>query len=68
MARKKINKLRGDTFAISPTPSPARKSVEVKKAKNGFVVSSYHPENGEQLYIAKSHKEAVGYASKCLKI
>ncbi len=65
--KAKVNKARGDTFAI-PAPSLPRKSVELKKASNGFVVSSYHPDKGEELYIAKNRKEAQKRATKLLKI
>lgn len=63
----KVNVKRGDTFAM-PTLSLPRKSVELKKASNGFVISSYHLDKGEELYIAKNKKEAQKHASKLLKI
>ncbi len=44
---------------------PARKSVDIKKANNGFVVSSY-TERGEKVFIAKTKKEAKSFADKLL--
>lgn len=44
------------------------KNVNIKKANNGFVVSSY-PENfngKEKVFIAKTSKEAKEIASKLL--
>lgn len=43
-----------------------RKSVDIKKADNGYVVSTWDL-NKEKIYIAKSKKEAMKYASKILK-
>ena len=65
---KKERKLHpGDTFAIKePTPIPSS-NVSLKKAKNGYVVSSFK-DGQECLYIAKSHAEAQKYASKLLKV
>lgn len=65
--KAKVNKSRGDTFAMPASPSPARKSVEIKRASNGFVVSQYH-DGKDSLYIAKTHKEAQDYANKLLKM
>ena len=66
---KKIKKVepqhKGDTFAL---PEPAkRSSAEIKRAKNGYVVSSYK-DGQEHLYIAKSKKEAHTHAHKLLKV
>ena len=48
--------------------SPVRNksvSVDIKKANNGFVVSSWDLDK-QKTYIAKSKKEALNYASKIL--
>jgi hypothetical protein len=42
------------------------KTVDIKKAKNGYIVSQYGM-NGEQCYIANDNKEAQAYAAKLLK-
>lgn len=41
-------------------------SVNVTKAKNGYVVSSYS-DKGSTTMVAKTQKEAQGHASKLLK-
>ena len=41
-------------------------SVDVKKADNGYVVSTWDLDK-QKTYIAKSKKEAMRYASKILK-
>ena len=54
----------------SPTKSlPRSKSVTIKKAINGVVVSSWDDsgDGGEKVYIAKNKKEADKYVSKLLK-
>lgn len=53
--------------ALAEKPMPMRKSVDMKKAMNGFVVSSYG-DNGEKLYIAKTEKEAMEYVEKCMSM
>lgn len=58
---------KGDTFAMPMMKPTPRRSVDIKKATNGFVVSSYQ-ENGEKLFIAKTQEEAQKYANKLLKI
>ena len=40
-------------------------SVDIKRANNGFVVSTWDLEK-QKTYIAKSKKEALKYASKIL--
>lgn len=65
MAKNKM-KHPGDTFSMENKPV-TRKSVDIKKAINGFVISSWD-NNVEKLYIAKDKKEADKYASKCLTI
>jgi len=39
--------------------------VDLKKAKNGYVVSSWDG-MGEQVYIAKNKSEALEYVSKIM--
>ncbi len=48
---------------------PRSKSVTIKKAINGVVVSSWDDsgDGGEKVYIAKNKKEADKYVSKLLK-
>ena len=41
-------------------------SVDVKKANNGYVVSTWDLDK-QKTYIAKTKKEALKYASKILK-
>lgn len=67
-AISKIRKQRVKTATIAaPTEAHPRKSVDIKKADNGFVVSSWH-EGKERIYIAKTHKEAQEHAARLLKI
>lgn len=46
-------------------PESSRKSVNITKASNGFVVSSY-TDKGEKTMIAKNKKEAKKHADKLL--
>lgn len=46
-------------------PMNENKSVNIKKASNGYVVSSY-TDKGEKTLIAKTKKEAKGHADKLL--
>jgi len=54
---------------LSESPeSPVRNrsvSVDIKKANNGYVVSSWDLDK-QKTYIAKSKKEAMKYAGKIL--
>lgn len=43
------------------------KNVNVRKASNGYVVSSYNDE-GDMTYIAKSKVEVKKYINKLLKV
>ena len=63
MAHKKRKK-RAST-ADTPMSYTPDKNATIKKAKNGFVVSSYGPK-GECTYIAKTKKEAKDRAAKLL--
>lgn len=47
-------------------PSFSRKSVDIRKATNGFVVSSF-TDKGETLQIAKTAKEANDIVHNMLK-
>ena len=52
--------------ALSESPVRNRSvSVDIKKANNGYVVSSWDSDK-QKTYIAKSKKEATKYASKIL--
>ena len=46
-------------------PANSRKHVDVKKANNGYVVSSYS-DKGEKTFIAKTKAEAKKHADKLL--
>lgn len=50
---------------VTAMPMNENKSVSIKKANNGFVVSSY-TDKGEKTFIAKTKKEAKGHADKLL--
>ena len=50
---------------IAEAPARRSVSVDIKKANNGFVVSSWDLDK-QKTYIAKSKKEAMKYASKIL--
>lgn len=66
MAKKKKMKHKGDTFEMAEVSRPkTRVSVDIKKANNGFVVSTWG-DSGEKVYIAKTKKEADKYANKLL--
>ena len=62
-----MKKNRLKTALSEPARPVMRKSAEIKKAANGFVVSSY-TDTGEKLYIAKSEKEAQEYVAKILSM
>ena len=56
--------------AASETVSNApitRKSVDIKRANNGYVVSQWS-NKGDKTYIAKTQKEAQTRAAKLLKM
>ena len=59
MARKK------KSSSVGSIPTPQRKNVDLKKAKNGYVVSSWDG-TGEQVYIAKTKDEALKYVSEIM--
>lgn len=50
---------------ISVIPESSRKSVNITKASNGYVVSSY-TDKGEKTMIAKNKTEAKKHADKLL--
>ncbi len=64
MAKKKSKSTKKNTTTDSPVFSD-RKSVEMEKVKNGFIVSSYG-ENGSTKFIEKTKKAAKARASKML--
>jgi len=61
MATKKKAKTK-KTPQVAPSSS---RSVDMKKANNGFLVSTWS-DGKEILYIATTKKEAVEYANKLL--
>ena len=50
---------------VTVVPESSRKSVNITKAGNGFVVSSY-TDKGEKTMIAKTKTEAKKHADKML--
>ena len=74
--KKKSIELRSDKMAKKPTKKskrkakiaePAfttRKSVDIKKANNGFVVSSFD-DKGEKVFIAKTKKKQSSKLTNC---
>ncbi len=66
MAKKKVAH-EGDSFVMSKSASLPRKSVDIKKALNGYVVSTWENEK-EKVWVAKDLKEAQSFASKCIKM
>ena len=53
------------TSKVAESPIRRSVSVDIKKANNGFVVSSWDMDK-QKTYIAKSKQEALKYASKIL--
>ena len=53
------------TSNIAEVPARRSVSVDIKKANNGFVVSSWDSDK-QKTYIAKTKKDALKYASKIL--
>lgn len=64
---KKGSTKRTNGTAKAIPAAPMRKSVDIKKANNGFVVSQWS-DKGEKIFIAKTQKEAQAVAGKLLKI
>ena len=62
-AKKAPSKKKKNTTVAMPMNE--HKSVSIKKANNGFVVSSY-TDKGEKTLIAKTKKEAKQHADKLL--
>ena len=65
MTKKAPEKKKKKVAAAVVMPMNEHKSVNIKKANNGFVVSSY-TDKGEKTFIAKTKKEAKGHADKLL--
>lgn len=63
-AKKAPSKKRNTKAAVA-MPMNEHKSVNIKKANNGFVISSY-TDKGEKTLIAKTKKEANAHANKLL--
>lgn len=51
---------------VVSVPSNRSVSVDIKKANNGYVVSTWDLDK-QKTYIAKSKKEAMRFANKILK-
>jgi|TARA_R110000823_G_scaffold25694_1_gene75581 3-phenylpropionate/cinnamic acid dioxygenase small subunit len=64
MTNKKKTKSKKSIANVSLMRSD-HKSVDIRKANNGYVVSSYN-EKGSQTYIAKTKSEAKKYSDKML--
>ncbi len=58
MAKRRAN--------LQPATQTEPKSVDIRKASNGFVVSQWGP-NGSKCYVAKTEIEAQKIAQKLLK-
>lgn len=65
MTKKTPAKPKKNAAKNTAMPMNEHKSVSIKKADNGYVVSSY-TDNGEKTLIAKNRKEAKGHADKLL--
>ncbi len=64
---KKSSGSRKSTKALAASPVMQRKSVDIKKANNGYIVSQW-TDKGEKSFIAKTPKEAQAFASKLLGV
>lgn len=64
MPYKKHGKGKGKCAEVAMMPE--EKSVNVRTAKNGFVVNSYY-DGKDQTYIAKTQKDAQKYMTKLLR-
>ena len=64
MAVKKKVKSKVKSIEV-PVLMSDRKSVNINKASNGYVISSY-TDTGEKTFIAKTKSEAKKYADKLL--
>lgn len=64
---KKSPGSRKSTKALAASPVMQRKSVDIKKANNGYIVSQW-TDKGEKSFIAKTPKEAQAFASKLLGV
>lgn len=64
MPYKKHGKGNRKCAEVAPMSEP--KSVNVRTAKNGFVVNSYY-DGKDQTYIAKTQKEAQKHVAKLLR-
>ena len=65
MPKKAPKKPKKKVVAETAMSMNDHKSVSIKKANNGFVVSSY-TDKGEKTLIAKTKKEAKSHADKLL--
>lgn len=57
--------VKGKVKKVVAIPESSRKSVNITKASNGYVVSSY-TDKGEKTMIAKNKTEAKKHADKLL--
>lgn len=65
---KKSSGSRKSTKALAASPVMQRKSVDIKKANNGYYIVSQWTDKGEKSFIAKTPKEAQAFASKLLGV
>lgn len=65
MPKKPTKRKVSKSKALVPVTESSRKSVNITKANNGFVVSSY-TDKGEITIIAKTKKEAKKASDKLL--
>ncbi len=66
MPKRKPRYLGTPIQATSAPSAPKEKTVRIKDAQNGHVVSSYDHEGNEHLLVAKSKTEAHRHAKKLL--
>ncbi|HDP36345.1 MAG TPA: hypothetical protein ENN27_00530 [Candidatus Atribacteria bacterium] len=52
---------------VSEAPIAKSVSVDIKKATNGYVISTWDTDK-QKIYIAKNKKEAIRFANKILKL
>lgn len=71
MAKKKVKTTKKKTSAKNKAVLPKSSdsiSVNLKRARNGYVVSSYNDRIGKDVtYVAKTREEAKEYMDKLLR-
>lgn len=63
-----MGKRKSSRPSIIATPKRQTKSVTVKQVNNGYIISRYNPESGEdKQVIAKTNAEAMKVVNKLFK-